>query len=229
MVVGSGMIAKKFSNYAKDDRFLIFASGVSNSVLNDQNAYKREANLLADTIKKHFERHFVYFSTCSIYDPSTKESPYILHKLQMENVIKTSGVSYTIFRVSNPVGKTDNASTVLNYFINHISEKKEFTVWKHASRNLIDLDDMYAICHYILRNNLFKNATVNIANPVNYSVISIIKAIEEHFGIKGNYQLADKGNNLLIDTSHIQPIISKLKIDFNKLYLSSVLQKYFPQ
>lgn len=223
------MIAKRFNDYAEDDRFLIFASGVSNSVLHDQNAFKREANLLADTIKNHSQTHLIYFSTCGIYDPSMKDSPYILHKLEMEDLIKASGVSHIIFRVSNPVGKTDNSNTVLNYFIKYIREKKEFTAWKYASRNLIDLDDMYAICHYILSDSLFKNGTVNIANPVNYSVISVIKAIEEHFGVKANYRLADKGNSPLIDTSDIEPVISKLKIDFNNFYLSSVLQKYFPQ
>jgi len=228
MVIGSGMIAKRFSDYAEDDRFLIFASGVSHSLLNDPNAFDRERKLLSDKIKNHSQKHLVYFSTCGIYDPSMKKSPYILHKLQMENVIKTSGASYTIFRVSNPVGKTENSHTVLNYFIRNILEKKEFTAWKYASRNLIDLDDMYLICHYILSNNPFKNDTVNIANPVNYSVISIIKAIEEHFGIKGNYRLANEGNSPLIDISAIQSVIGKLAIDFNNGYLSSLLQKYFP-
>jgi nucleoside-diphosphate-sugar epimerase len=228
MVTGSGMIAKRLSDYAQDDRFLIFASGVSHSILNDSKAFEREKDLLSDTITNHSKKNLVYFSTCGIYDPSMKNSPYILHKLEMENVIKTSGINYTIFRVSNPVGKTDNSHTVLNYFIKNIREKKEFTVWKYASRNLIDLDDMYAICHYILSNHLFKNLTVNIANPVNYSVISIINVIEEHFGIKGNYRLAEKGNSPLIDISFIQPIISKLAIDFNNFYLPSLLQKYFP-
>lgn len=222
------MIAKRFSDYAEDSRFLIFASGVSHSVLNDSNAFKREKDLLSDTITNHSKKNLIYFSTCGIYDPSIKKSPYILHKLEMENIIKTSGVNYTIFRVSNPVGKTENSHTVLNYFIKNIRVKKEFIMWKYAFRNLIDLNDMYLICHYILSNNLFKNNTANIANPVNYSVISIIKAIEEHFGINGNYLLADKGNSPLIDISAIQPIISKLQIDFNNVYLSSLLQKYFP-
>jgi len=228
MVIGSGMIAKRFSDYAEDGRFLIFASGVSNSTLNDENAFKRETNMLEGCIKNEPDKNLVYFSTCSIYDPSMKRSPYVLHKLEMENLIKTSGITYNIFRVSNPIGKTENSHTVLNYFIQHILGKEEFTVWKYASRNLIDLDDIYLICNYILRNNLFKKHKVNVANPVNYPVIQIVQAIEKHFGIEGNYQLADKGNSPLIDTSAIQPILSKLKINFNNSYLSSLLQKYFP-
>lgn len=222
------MIAKRFSDYVEDGRFLIFASGVSNSTLNDEIAFKRETNMLEGCIKNHPDKNLVYFSTCSIYDPSMKRSPYVLHKLEMENVIKTSGITYNIFRVSNPIGKTENSHTVLNYFIQHILGKEEFTVWKYASRNLIDLDDIYLICNYILRNNLFKKHKVNVANPVNYPVIQIVQAIEKHFGIEGNYQLADKGNSPLIDTSAIQPILSKLKINFNNSYLSSLLQKYFP-
>jgi len=228
MVIGSGMIAKRFNDYAENNRLLIFASGVSHSLLNDPNAFEREKELLFDKIKNHSQKNLVYFSTCGIYDPSMKNSPYILHKLELENIIKTSGVSYTIFRVSNPVGKTENFHTVLNFFIKNIREKKEFTAWKYVSRNLIDIDDMYLICHYILSKSLFRNHTINIANPVNYSVISIIRAIEEHFEIKGNYRLADKGNSPLIDISAIQPIISELAIDFNNVYLSSLLQKYFP-
>ncbi len=222
------MIAKRFSDYAEDSRFLIFASGVSNSTLNDENAFKREADLLYNAIKNHPQKNLVYFSTCSIYDPSMKKSPYVLHKLEMENLIRSYGINYTIFRVSNPIGKTENPNTVLNYFVNHILQKKEFTIWKYASRNLIDLDDIYLICNYILSNNLFKNHKVNIANPVNYPVTHIVQAIEKHFGIEGNYQLADKGNSPLINTSVIQPILSKLKINFNNSYLSCLLQKYFP-
>jgi UDP-2-acetamido-2,6-beta-L-arabino-hexul-4-ose reductase len=229
MVIGSGMIAKRFSDYAVDNKFLIFASGVSNSVLNDPNSFKRESDLLYDVIKKDSQKTIVYFSTCSIYDPSMKKSAYIHHKLKMEDIIKTSGINYTIFRVSNPIGNTENPNTVLNYFIEHIREKKKFVVWKYASRNLIDIDDMYLVCHYILSKNLFENHKVNIANPVNYSVIYIVQAIEKHFGVKGNYQLADKGNSPLIDTSAIQPILSKLKINFGSSYLSDVLQKYFSQ
>lgn len=228
MVIGSGMIAKRFSDYAENSRFLIFASGVSNSVLIDEKAFIREANMLCEAIKNHSQKNLVYFSTCSIYDPSMRKSPYVLHKLKMEKLIKRSGINFTIFRVSNPIGKTENSNTVLNYFIKHIRERKEFTIWKYASRNLIDLDDMYLLCHYILSNNLFRNHKVNIANTVNYSVISIVKEIEKHLGNEGIYQIADKGNSPLIDTSAIQPILSKLNINFNNSYLSSMLEKYFP-
>lgn len=228
MVVGNGMIAKRFGDYAEDDSFLLFASGVSNSVLNDPAAFARERDLLLESIKTYPQKNVVYFSTCSIYDPSMKKSPYVLHKLEMEKMIKTAGGHYTIFRVSNPIGKTENPNTVLNYFVDHVRQKKDFTVWRFASRNLIDLDHIYLICNFILKNKLFRNHKINIANPVNYSVLDIVQTIEKHFGIKAKYQLADKGNSPLIDTSVIQPVLSKLKINFDNSYLPAILQKYFP-
>ena len=84
MVIGNGMIAKRFAAYTGNDQFIIFASGVSNSRTNDTAAYNREAALLLDTIKHNKDKTLVYFSTCSIYDPGEKDSPYVLHKLKME-------------------------------------------------------------------------------------------------------------------------------------------------
>ena len=69
MVIGNGMIAKRFESYKDDDRFVIFASGVSNSRNKDESAYSRETGLLKDTAAAHPDKIMVYLSTCSIYDP----------------------------------------------------------------------------------------------------------------------------------------------------------------
>ncbi|MBP6455165.1 MAG: hypothetical protein KA275_00440, partial [Chitinophagaceae bacterium] len=70
MLVGNGLIAKKFLNYLKDDNFLIFASGVSNSKNANTDEYIKEINLLEKSIQINKEKILVYFSTCSINDPS---------------------------------------------------------------------------------------------------------------------------------------------------------------
>ncbi len=228
MVIGNGMIAKRFSKYADDKNIVVFASGVSNSAGATGADYEREEILLQQVIEQHPGSTLIYFSTCSIYDPSLRQSLYVLHKLKMEQLIKKNVPAHIIFRVSNPVGVTQNGHTVLNYFIQHIKTQQHFTIWQYASRNLIDIDDMYKICDYIINNNQSYNSTINIANPVNYPVINIIEAIENHFGKKGNYLLAEKGNSPLIDTTDIQLLFSKLHIEFNQHYLPALLQKYFP-
>lgn len=228
MVIGNGMIAKRFSSYGDDKDILVFASGVSNSSSTGDVEYTREEALLSKAIQDNPHKTILYFSTCSIYDPSLQESMYVKHKLKMEQLIQQRCFSYIIFRVSNPVGFTENRHTVLNFFATHIQKQEHFTVWQYASRNLIDMEDVFKVCHHIVQSGGHRNEIVNVANPVNYPVISIIKAIEYHFSLKGNYSLAEKGNSPLIDTTPIQPLFGLLHLHFDNDYLEALLQKYFP-
>lgn len=223
------MIAKRFSRFADDADRLVFASGVSNSSNTDEAAFKKEADLLLGEMGKHPHARVIYFSTCSVYDPSMQQSAYVLHKLKMEELIKNISSSYIIFRVSNPVGFTGNVHTVLNYFFEHINSSTHFNLWEYASRNLVDLDDMYRICEAVIHDEKWANKIVNVANPVNYPVTSIVEAIEQHTGIKAIYTLLEKGNSPLIDTSEIQPLYSGLHIEFSKDYLPGLLKKYYPR
>lgn len=228
MVIGNGMIAGRFHDYEHKNKFLVFASGVSDSSCNDQNEYRREEELLLQNLQRYPAATVVYFSTCSIYDPSLGLSPYVLHKLQMETLIKEKAASSKIFRVSNPVGFTNNRHTVLNYFIDKIQTGESFELWAYASRNLIDLDDMHMLCDALLQSPVADHEIINIANPVNYPVTTIIETIEEHLNKKGRYVLVSKGNSPLIDTSKIQPWFDRLQLDFSHHYLAGLLQKYFP-
>src|SRR4051812_15129296 len=117
MIIGNGLVAGGFKQYRKDKRCLIFASGVSNSTNSDSNAFCREQLLLEEMINTHGNKTFVYFSTCSVYDPSMQNSPYVLHKLSMEAIIKRRHNNYHIFRISNLAGQSGNPHTFLNFFI----------------------------------------------------------------------------------------------------------------
>lgn len=228
MVIGDGLIARGFSEYATNDRVVIFASGVSNSANTDITAFDREQKLLERALANNKEHKFIYFSTCSIYDPSLQHSAYIRHKIAMEDIIANTHKDYLIFRISNLAGKTDNPHTVLNFFIQHILSGKPFHVWKRATRNIIDISDALSICRYIINNDLYQNERVNIANPSNYSVLEIVETIEHYFGKKGNYTILDRESNPVIDTHPIKKIISDLAINFDGNYLEKTIKKYFP-
>jgi nucleoside-diphosphate-sugar epimerase len=229
MVIGNGMIAKAFESYRDKDDFIIFASGVSDSTGTDRAAFERETKLITETIKSNKNKLFVYFSTCSIYDASMINSPYVQHKVKMENLIKEYHSRFIIFRLTNPIGNTGNTNTVVNYFINHIIKKKEFVVWKNASRNIIDIDDMYFLCNEILQQKLFINTIVNIASPQNYPVTFIVETIEHYFNTRANYTLIDKAGAPQIDTAAVAPLFTKYNITFDEQYLYKLLKKYFPK
>ena len=228
MVIGNGLVARRFELYNSEENFLVFASGVSNSKTKNPEAYNREINLLKDSIQKYNSKTLIYFSTCSIYDPQEKKSAYVQHKLNIEDFIQTCAKQYHIFRISNLAGISSNPNTLLNFFFNHVKNGINFDLWTNACRNIIDVDHAYLIIDHILKNNLFPNQVINIANPVNHPVKLIIAAIENFLDIRSNYIEIDKGTCFEIDTSPIQHIIQKLEIRFDPGYLMELLHKYYP-
>ncbi len=227
MVLGNGLVGKRFHSYSEEDQFLIFASGVSNSKTTNQEVYDREIKLLRQTVREHIDRSIVYFSTCSIYDPDEKNSEYVRHKQNIEEFIQTNARQYNIFRVSNLAGNSSNPNTVLNFFYYHIKNDINFNLWINACRNLIDIDDAYVIIDHLLKTQVFPNQIVNIANPINHPVKEIISTIESFLDVKSNYIEINKGNCFEIDISLMKPVADDLKIKFTPDYLPALLRKYF--
>jgi nucleoside-diphosphate-sugar epimerase len=228
MVIGNGMLATRFGRYAEDDRFVIFASGVSNSLLQQQSEFERELSLLRDVIEGNPGKTLVYFSTCSIGDPAEQGRPYVQHKIATERFIAETAPSFHIFRLSNVVGHTRNPHTVLNFFVDAIMNGKPFDLWTSAHRNLIDIDHVYALIGHILEEGLFRNETTNIAHFHSPSVTAIISGIERYTGIRGRYTPVHRGGKTEIDLSKIEFLAPLLEIDLSGDPTHTLLTKYFP-
>lgn len=225
MIIGNGMIARTFSAYESNDTFVIFASGVSNSKETNLRSFQREEDLLSNTIKKYPEKTLVYFSTCSIHDPSEKKNPYIAHKLRCEGMIAKNMKSYHIFRLSNIVGKTNN-TTLLWYLYSHILRQEQFTLWIEAERNLIAAQDLYRIVDYCLTNQLYKNSILHIAAPKNTSVMTIVNIIEAILALSSQHISVKKGASFSIDTQDVQSIASKIGIVFDDDYTKKAIERF---
>ena len=221
------MIANSFASYKDNEGIIIFASGVSNSKDTRDDNFLREFQLLKQTLKDYPDKIFVYFSTCSIQDDDLALTPYVIHKKNVEEYIKKNAPKHYLFRISNLAGVSNNPYTLLNYFILNILREQPLTVWKNAYRNIIGIDDMYALVNYFLQEKKNINSTINIANPENYSVPKILACIEMHLNKKGIYNEIERGDNYKIDTSIIDPVINKLDIQFHDDYLSSLLKMYY--
>lgn len=228
MVIGNGLMAQTFSAYAKNDDILIFASGVSNSTEIDDGEFQREAELLKQTILKYPSYIVVYFSTCSIDDPTVWERPYNKHKLRLEDYIKKHASNYLILRVSNVVGDMGNPNTIMNYLHNAIKKGLKIEVWSQAERNIIDKDDCLYIVQELLKKNE-KNKTINIAWRESFLVTDIIKQIELFLRKKAIPVFIDKGNLLNIDVSNIEEELATLdlKNGTGNEYIYGLLKKYY--
>jgi nucleoside-diphosphate-sugar epimerase len=226
MVIGNGLLARRFADYEASDNIIIFASGVSDSKLTIESEYQREVDLLEKTMQDHAGKLLVYFSTCSVLDMSLSNQPYIRHKFFVEKRIQQQQQRFLIFRISNLVGHGGNPKTIMNYLVNVVQRGIHFELWQHAYRNLLDVDDAYLLMDHFIRSGV-TNHIINIANPLSYSSLSIVQSIEAFLGKKANYDLVDKGENFFIDTIAVEDIASKIGISFSGNYLQAILQKYY--
>jgi len=228
MIVGSGLLARGFEPFFADrDDVCIYAAGVSNSSCVDVSEFERERLRLqlALDIAANADA-FLYFSTCSVYDPCALDTPYVKHKMNMENNV-SKHPKHMIIRLPQVAGKTANPHTLLNYLFTRISRSESFHLWRHAKRNIIDIDDIVAIVSKLVSNPLMRKMTVNVANPVNDSIMQIVKAMEVILQKKAVYIEEERGSEYTIDVQQIHPFIQQAGVNFNDGYLEKVLGKYY--
>jgi nucleoside-diphosphate-sugar epimerase len=141
MIVGGGMLARACEKWKDEANVLIFASGVSDPHCVDQKEFFREWSLLDEWLKKSFPGFLlVYFSTTALEDMKRMDSPYALHKLNMENFITRHFKNYLILRLPVMVGPHINPHTFVSKFREWIKEDKRFTVQSNVVRELLDVE-----------------------------------------------------------------------------------------
>lgn len=225
MIIGRGLIANIFKDTNRED-IIFFASGVSNSLETDINQFSRERDLIEKTIEENPTKKFVYFSTCSIYDSSKYASAYVLHKLDMENLIEKIAQNFLICRVSNAVGNGGNSNLLINYLVNNIKENNPILVHQKATRNLIDVEDIGNITLRLLDEKI--NTIQNIAYIENFSVLEIVFALEKYLSKSAIIKLLNKGESYTIDTSYIVDYFKKNNKMIKMEYLNTLLKRYYP-
>lgn len=228
MVVGNGMIARRFSSFAERDDVVIFASGVSNSKETRPEPFVRERQLVEQTLHQTTGSLFVYFSTASVDDPTEQGSPYVTHKLELERLIVSRATNYLLVRASNVVGGPGNPHTILNFFVDRVRQNEPFTIWQHASRNLIDLDDVYRVVTHCMAEPTTWNQTILVANPYSVSPLFLVQAIEAHTGQRAQYELVDKGVPFALSAASLSDQVRTTDSNWQpEHYVARLLQKYY--
>jgi nucleoside-diphosphate-sugar epimerase len=225
---GSGLLAQAFaSGISPCQDGCIYAAGVSNSNCTDAREYARERERLDSALKQagHLDP-FVYFGTCSIADPETRDTPYVQHKLAMERQVRAHP-RHLILRLPQVAGKTPNPHTLLNFLFARISRSEGFCLWKNATRNIIDIVDVAATTCELIKDTSARNLTLNIANSTSYSMPYIITVMEQVVGKRAIYDIADRGSAYPIDIEPILLSLSKAGVEFGNNYLEQVIRKYY--
>jgi len=228
-VVGHGMLAQAFHrNPVVSCPSVIFASGVSDSGCSDSYEFLRERRLLAYWLEElgHFAP-FVYFSTCSVYDSDSCNTPYVLHKLSMEELVSAYpfGVVVRLPQVVGPAPLTSN--TLVSYLVRKILASEEIQVWENAVRNVIDVDDVVIMLNEYLNDWGSFPKVFNLANSLSIGVPELINFVELALGRRALKNSVKKGSSYKIDVSVSRVLASRVNVDFNLKYLEKSIRKHY--
>ena len=229
MVVGSGLLARAFIEVGGEslEGTCFYAAGVSNSGCRDEREFLRERTRLeAAMAARPADERFVYFSTCSVEDPSLRDSAYVGHKIEMERLARGRR-RHLVLRLPQVAGKTPNPHTLLNYMHARMARSERFQVWGAATRNVIDIADAARIAMDLIGSEDAAMETLNIANPRSYPMLEILAAMERVLRTRAVYDVLDKGSAVAIDTTRIAPAIRRCGLAFGEGYLDAIMERYY--
>jgi nucleoside-diphosphate-sugar epimerase len=222
MIIGNGLIAKAFKKASFNyDEYIIFASGISNSRINDKDEVEKELILLKKYINQS-DKKFIYFSTSSIYDYTLADSMYVKHKKNVEKYIKDHSDSYIIYRLPIVVGESQNPNTLTNYIYNAIIKGETINVFSKACRYLIDVDDVVKYVNMTLHLN---RVAVNIHLENKIYIKDLIQIFEDVLGLKSNKIFQKKGTCYTLDNSILKQFIEEKNVLANYNY--DLIKKYY--
>lgn len=161
MITGTGLLAGSLKPIDRND-CVFFCSGVSNSAETDLHAFQREIDLLN---RQDRSKKLVYFSTVSVFNPSKSNSPYIRHKLEIEDQVRASFPDYLILRLPNMVGSSGNPANLFPFLHKAILEHRLVTIHQNAKRHLLSADRLPQIVNLLLEKNAFGVLNVSYGKP----------------------------------------------------------------
>jgi nucleoside-diphosphate-sugar epimerase len=115
----------------------------------------------------------------------------------------------------------------LNYLFARIARSESFTLWRKASRNIIDVNDMAAIARQLVLDNSARNVTLNVASTTSYLVTDIVAALERLVGKNAVYTVIDRGSEYPIDVSATMPFLEPAGVMFGNDYLKNLIHRYY--
>lgn len=225
MIIGTGQLAKTFYDNNIENS-LIFASGVSNSNCIDINEFKREEILLLNTLKKNFDKKFIYFSSCVLSVENYEKNAYYNHKKRMEEIIKNNSSNYYIFRIPQLFGNLKTHHTLINFLYISIINEKKFNIYDEAYRYVIEINDVkFLVEKYVEYSS--PNIIRDLANPYKYKVMDIVNIFETLLNKKANYEIVNKKDDYTLNLDEFIKFIDnhKISINFSQNYLIDKLSE----
>ena len=228
MIIGRGLLANALKEL-DDDNYLLYANGISNSVLENIPKHNFEIQEIEEIAQKEEDKLFIYFSTSQVNSKANHERAYVKHKLYLENFIADNFANYLIIRTTNLVGNNPwNTHTLFNYLNHAITVNQQITVNPVLIRNFLDARHFATLLKVYLENG-GRNKMVEIINPASYSMQQIVNEFEHFFSKRFNLQKVNEVNDFALfelDASLTLKLMKECGLSFDD-HIQSLLKKYY--
>ena len=225
IIYGRGLLAQAFLGHELPPKTLLLAAGVSNSKLTDQSECEREFAFVEEALAAHPSHLAVYFSSCSVFDPSLASSPYVMHKKKIEKRIAAHS-RFLILRLSQVLGSRTNPNTLSNFLFDKILRGEPFELWTQATRFVLDISDVVRFLLALLEDQSNHNQSWNLTGQV-VPLLDLVHALEGLAGKKAIFDSKQKGIPFEVDTQASEVVQKRINLDFGGDYFQRVLEKYY--
>ena len=225
MICGTGLVAKQLTAFKDRKDVLIFASGVSNSRETKEEAFEREEKLLLSF--RGTKAKLVYFSTCSLFDPASQGSRYVLHKIRMEDLVRNYFQEHLIVRLPLLIAHSSNPYTFFNFIQTCIKNGTSIPVQSNAWRYIFDAAEIGFFIPLLMKEQTEPGMEINMAFNNGAPVPVLIQMFEKIMGKQAVIQKLEQGSFYEFDRNPFYSILPKANFNFDKRnYNFNLLEKY---
>lgn len=240
-IVGKGLLAGAMEPFADQHAdAVVLASGVSDSTLTDPAPYDRELALLDEVLRNaaRSTQRVVYFSSAgAVYgrwhgdatESATPrpQSPYGVHKVACEELIRASGARHLILRLPNVVGSTGNPHQLVPSLVAQV-ESGYVRVYTGAARDLVDVDDVGRVVVAILaRIDEVDAVVLNVATGRATPAAAIVHEISEILSRSPAIEEVDAGQPETVAVAALRSLLGEDPFAATD-YAASVLRRHVP-
>jgi nucleoside-diphosphate-sugar epimerase len=220
------MVAQAFMDLLRDDSVHVFASGVSRSTERDPRAFERERMLIS--AQPEGQGRFVYFSSCSVYDPSLRDTPYVVHKRAMEALVRSRHPDHLIVRLPNLVGRTGNPYTLTNFLRDRILQGDVVDMHVKACRYLLDVETVSIDLRHLFRSPVLKACSIDVCGSSAFTLPDLVQAMERVLGRRASVNEVDAGSCYTVDNSQFLDLLPiGRRMEYERIDLNALLSKYY--
>jgi len=230
MIIGRGLVGNSL-RIIDAESYLFYANGISNSVLQEIPRHNFELNEIKELVKKNQDKLFVYFSTSQVNSKLNYDRAYVKHKLLAEDLVRSNFEKYLVVRTSNLVGHNPwNSHTLFNYLCNALKSEERITINPDVIRNFLDAEH-FALLLQTYLNNYGSNRTIEIVNPVSFTMDEIRRQFEKYFSKEFVFEKVESLNNFAVfelNTGLSVELLAQCDICTDD-YIACLLKKYYRQ